>query len=105
MDGLWLIPCISGWNEQIGSGELQERRTNGRRVRPPRYFEGELIYWDSDADADADVDVVMNDVILFCCFSDHPRPLWLRPSIQRIGRHDDEDDGGRWEGKGRLIEP
>ena len=50
MGGLWLIPCISGWNEQIGSGELQERRTNGRRVRPPRYFEGEPQIGDSDGD-------------------------------------------------------
>ena len=36
---LWWLSS-TGWYEQVGSGELQERRTNGRRIRPPRYFEG-----------------------------------------------------------------
>ena len=49
---------VAGWDEQVGSGELQERRTNGRRIHPPRYTEGHqhnaddgnddsfLKYWD-----------------------------------------------------------
>ena len=31
---------VAGWDEQVGAGELQERRTNGRRIHPPRYLEG-----------------------------------------------------------------
>ena len=31
---------VAGWDEQVGPGELQERRTNGRRIHPSRYLEG-----------------------------------------------------------------